>query len=285
MRVSLIALFVIATLPAQAFQIFEGALRRESLSNDEGRAIVKVSTRKADGSSGRCTGFFVKNRDNKPLVATARHCAQYDLTLACKDRRVSITTQFGAHSGVCRKTVVSVDHLDMAIIEVRIPNWRTVSREIDFLELSEQAPRVGTEVKMLGYPGDRNGQFTITENCAITDGRLVEFKDYPAADQQAYYVWRGNRPDDPEVVRRSNLIVGRRDAFNNCSVYGGNSGGPIIISNSNVALGMPTAYWPKMPTPQPSTRSTSMDTTARFIRDNRAKLIEEGVVFAQPYQN
>lgn len=287
MRNSLIALLVIATVPAFGFQMFENAVRRDHDDRSELRPIVKVITRHSETSSGTCTGFFVKNRENKAYIATARHCARYQLTRACEEGRLTFKTAYSNAAGRCKKVIVEVSDLDMALVEAEFPSWNNVQRAVRFLQLSEQAPQLNTQLKMVGFPGDpeRNGQFTVTENCWITDGRMVELSDYPIADQEANRTWRERRPPNPEVTALANQIRGRYAAFNNCSVYGGNSGGPIMIHGTSIALGMPTAYYPQAFTEQPQTRSTSMDTTAMFIESNRTDLERAGVIFAQPYQN
>jgi hypothetical protein len=70
----------------------------------------------------------------------------------------------------------------------------------------------------------------------------------------------------------------------NCSVWGGNSGGPMVKAHSNIAIGLPATYRRDRGESRPSNSNTttaselaSVGVISGFVQDHRATLEEAGV--------
>lgn len=272
--------------PASAFQIFENAIQFGGHADSEADAILKMelfsdSTRTKN--AGFCSAFFVNNKNGRPYVGTARHCAGYKLTDACKDGRIHFRTEVGDHVGVCKRVVAGDMANDLVIVELEFQDWMRAKRDIGFLTLSSQLPRLKTKLKMLGYPNSRTrrGEFTITSDCWVSTGRPVEYVDLDSEEKAGYQAWAASNrgPGNP----LAELVKNNRVAYHNCSIYGGNSGGPIIKDGSRYVLGLPTTYWPGSFKPKPSDTSAAMDSTVHFIQMNRAAIRAAGIYTGKPY--
>src|SRR6476469_626328 len=91
---ALVAAVCVGVQTAQG-QMFENAIRSSGRPG-EGAGIVHLSIPSANGGKFQCTAFFVKNRDNKPYLMTARHCSMFQLAKSCKAGVVTLTTQEGS---------------------------------------------------------------------------------------------------------------------------------------------------------------------------------------------
>lgn len=261
---------------------FENSPRRDA-TETEGRGILRMNIAQAGGTQTWCSAFFVRNSKKRPLIATARHCVQFDMASACKMNRLSFVSQANGYSGLCKRVVAESKELDMTLIEADFGTaWvETMLPAIEFYSLSSQRPRVGTRLVMLGYPVDpyRRGAFTVSDNCWVSNNPAVQFTDLNAADQDLT-----KRYSDAAVKNPlSDLIRHGSAAFNNCSVYGGNSGGPILKEGTKIVLGLPTRYWPGAYGTQNSQRTEAMDSTVDFIEANKTILRAAGILTAKPY--
>ena len=65
--------------------------------------------------------------------------------------------------------------------------------------------------------------------------------------------------------------------FSNCSVYGGNSGGPIMVENTDYVIGHPRSYVPGHYKIVPSNFSMQIESSDVFVQRNRTALEALGV--------
>jgi len=163
-----------------------------------------------------CTGFFLKNAQDKNLVATARHCFNYDAPQWCatgiaKDEASGVDLR-------CKSVAAGDGRHDLVVLEFEdAPRDRTLDFELATFPLTKNL-----RLEMLGFPGDLyNGAraLKLTQNCWVIEPKTR------------------NIYDDPNVVDD-------RTFTHNCSTYGGNSGGPMFIEGTRIAIGIPDTYAP-----------------------------------------
>lgn len=184
---------------------------------ENSRRVDATSEQKAGLARLRgCTGFFLKNAQNKNLVATARHCFSYDAPTWCKTGVAKDEA-----SGVelrCKSVAVGDTRHDLVVLELEdAPRNRSLDFELAGFSLTKDL-----RLEMLGFPGDLyNGPraLKLTQNCWVIEAKTR------------------NIYDDPNVVDD-------RTFTHNCSTYGGNSGGPMFIEGTRIAIGIPDTYAP-----------------------------------------
>jgi hypothetical protein len=163
-----------------------------------------------------CTGFFLKNANAKNLVATARHCFSYDAPTWCKTGVVK--DEASGTDLRCKSVAVGDQRHDLVVLELEdAPRNRTLDFELATFSLTKDL-----RLEMLGFPGDPyNGPraLKLTQNCWVIEPKTR------------------NIYDDPNVVDD-------RTFTHNCSTYGGNSGGPMFIAGTRIAIGIPDTYAP-----------------------------------------
>lgn len=267
--------------------MFENSLRRDAVDVEK-LGIVKIQTN-LGSKSGRCTGYFVKNINERFFIATAQHCAKYNFEKYCNDKGVHITTASGNHKGFCESVLITHDKSDFVIIEARFINPEAVRKSIKFLTLADSVPAAGTNLKLIGYPGDeeRRGQITVSEKCQVLSTNRsamqeltkeeLEFLGAKKSLPQAPHVQADPfRPQavDPEVAAAKKYAKDIKayavKKLHNCSVYGGNSGGPLLAFGSDVVVGMPMNYL-RLPVTRKFSEHSGMhfETTQSFIENNR----------------
>jgi hypothetical protein len=205
------------------FSTFAHADQIEMFSANSRRVTIAKTETKAIGFAkiGGCTGFFVKTTDtNKTFVSSSRHCFKYDAPTWCKTgtARIHATSEEIKCLGVAAGTQTH----DTILFEFQnIPR----DRSGDF-SYSNKMPAKGTRLEMIGYPKDgfltdRTVDTLITtHNCKIV-----------AITATNLYT------NIPEVIDDK---VFRHD----CSTYGGNSGGPMMIEGTRTIVGIPDQYRP-----------------------------------------
>jgi hypothetical protein len=230
---------------AEVQQFFENARRREA-TGIEREQVVRVPG---------CTAFFVESRGGSAMIASARHCFNYSATSFCKGGG-TFTTNDG-QKGRCLEVVAGDATHDIVLFKAEMPFTPRLEQT---LRLAGFVPEVKTSLKMIGYPGDpeRRGQLTVTERCWL----LKDDVPPPFAD---------GRTRDPS-------------ALHNCSTYGGNSGGPMLIDGTRIAVGLPFTYVPGDFAPNEAENlgtAAHMARMADFVKRNRAALDAAGVVVAE----
>ena len=183
---------------------FENTRRRPSVV-EEKKYLVEI---------GRCTGFFVKNDLNKNFVVTARHCLKYAATDFCNNKGKAYDVKHGIFR-TCQEVVAGSASFDIVLLSFDGPK----RDKRDGLTLANFNPQAFTRVKTVGFPGDpyaHSGANT-SENCWTLSSEIF----FPYADDP--------KSRDPAI-------------YYNCSTYGGNSGGPVIIEGSDVVVGLPFQY-------------------------------------------
>ncbi len=185
-------------------RFFENARRRDA-DQSEKSYIGKIEN---------CTGFFVRNSKNLNLFMTARHCMQFDAAKWCASNHV-VTDEISKETYRCSKVAAQVNSADTVLLELN------GTRKGGSLRLAKFLAAAGTPIKMVGYPGDLMalGKPTTTENCWIQDA--ISPNPYP-----------------------NHAFLRDLTYSHNCSTYGGNSGGPMIIEGTDIAVGQPYSYEP-----------------------------------------
>lgn len=286
--------------------MFENSVRRDAYPQEK-QGIVRVITNFGK-YNGRCTGYFVKNADNRFFIASAQHCANYDFAKFCKAGSISITTASGNHKGSCENVIISYPYSDFVIFEARFANPDEVLRSVEFLTMSSSTPPGGTSLKLIGYPGDeeRKGQLTVSEKCSVVKTNRTAMQEMKKED---FELLKGKQPAKPapkqtvapQKPREPNPEVElqkRRAAdikkyavkkLHNCSVYGGNSGGPLLIHGTTTVIGMPMNYI-RLPVTREFSKDSGMhfETTQSFILRNQLgfdtyRIITTNNIFGMPF--
>lgn len=273
---------------------FENSKRRD-LNDSEKAVLVEIETR-----AGTCGGFFTENRNRDFLITTARHCAVYYFPEMCQQGKISVTTESGRFKGVCSEVVAEDPKTDIVTFRARFEANQVdqVRAHIAFLRLKATDPRIGTPLKALGYPADpyRLGKSTVTENCWV-NGPLRSRSEYYNDLLLGYYTqseiaevdnanrgWpKGNEGTNayPDVELRANRVY--KSALllgHNCTIYYGNSGGPMMIDKTNEVVGLGSSAVTGIFREIPSSASNSMGRISEFVVNNRSNLQAAGVILA-----
>ena len=263
---------------------FENSVRRDPTPN-EIKALVRIE-------NNHCSAFFIKNTQNKLFVGTHNHCAQYELEKYCagstpKKNIYNPKTGFTSVTqpgltfkswavpdvvGYCKRIVAKNDYNDFMIIEIAYNSKKIENRireSAKFLRLADFIPPEGTKLKMLGHPADseRQGQPTTTENCQIQNQNRPIGKEYTTDETAAL-----NKKSAPRTAlgeeKRNLFMLNAEKLGHNCSTYGGNSGGPILIADSDIVIGLPGGYY-QIERKLPAETSIFLETTHGLINSIR----------------
>lgn len=161
-----------------------------------------------------CTGYFLKNDKNKNILATARHCFEYNAPKWCEAGQVQDVSS-GAQLR-CKRVIADDGQHDLVVFEMGAGRR---DRSKDF-ELAAFELTSNMRLEMLGHPGDNYNpqrKLKLTQNCWVVNPNVP------------------NRYDYPEVARDKTFT-------HNCSTYGGNSGGPLFLEGTRIAVGLPDTY-------------------------------------------
>lgn len=208
-----------------------------------------------------CTGFFIKNDKGLPLVGSARHCFEYSggFEKWCADAG-KVYDSDGAEA-TCKEVVAASPDLDAVIFEVRYPKPVEAA-----FSIATYLPAPGTPLNLIGYPADyiRNQKPTLSYNCEVL-------------------------PHDPEVFQPSIIAqTADRSLGHDCTTWGGNSGGPMIVEGTEDVIALPGSYtqdvriqdaevsessiWPKG-------QMAELNLLETLVSRYKEKLVEKGVVF------
>lgn len=227
---------------------FENSRRREA-TDAETAGIGAIET---------CTGFFLANQSGKAFFMTAQHCVNYDMQAWCDDGGFLFNSD-GSGPRRCVRVVAGDDHHDPVIIEVSGSQPEGASRLAGF------GAADGTRLKMLGYPTDGFAPvgLTVTENCWIVN----EVASNPFVGTEAFD--KGMQDD----------VYGH-----NCSVFGGNSGGPMKIEGSDIVVGQPYSFR-RIFVPLPFTDQSYGAVASDLVADFQSELEREGIEIATSPEN
>jgi len=189
--------------------------RRRVATEEELKPIVRMDVL-PDGTHTGCTAFFVRNGAGRQLVASARHCTDNAITRWC-DGGGTVSTGDRAHLGTCTRIVAADVKHDIAVFEVAMDEGFDPS-DYESLRLGGFVANAGTRLEMVGFPADDDrlrDEGAVADNCWLRPDRF-----YP----------RFGYVSPP--------------ASHNCSTWGGNSGGPVLLEGTDVVVGMPATYDP-----------------------------------------
>jgi hypothetical protein len=232
-------------IPAQA-----STFQMEQFFSNSERGDASQEEKDWTANVGGCAAFFVANTSGKTILASARHCFGHAITNWCRQNG-RIRTNTGKQ-GNCTKIVAADARFDIAFFEA---DFETPPNPENVLRMASFVPPLYSRLIMVGYPGDkyRRGKLTTTSNCWV----LRENTSSPHS----------------QMVDRSSL--------HNCSTYGGNSGGPMILEGTNVAIGLPFTYAPgdyRMRNPWAISSSSHLAQMADMVGRKRSELEEAGVI-------
>lgn len=270
--------------PLQAVNFFENSQRRD-LEADKKRWVLRAVKK---GQKKRCSSFLVENTQNRWFVATGKHCFDDAMEKQCLEKNVEFLP--ANRSGVsfvgrCQNVIIEDPRDDIVIVEIEILNRhrkrasnqlkQKLRENYQALRLSSYIPPVGFRLQLLGFPRDRirQGEATISENCwVMPPGSPTPIQVIPQTewDQEYLDFYRQRSPSEtPHLLGH------------NCSVYGGNSGGPIILENTLDVIGLPSSYYPGLYAEAPSTTSHSFDEMYLFVKKHRTLLEQNGIVISE----
>lgn len=208
--------------------------RRRAATDLERASLVRI---------GGCAGFYVANQDRQTVIGTARHCVNFKARDWCLNDGVH-TDELGNAAGKCQGIVLGDSKHDIVFFKSSLP----YPRDEHTLQLGMFVPDLDTPLVMLGYPADSLAQAkpTATDNC------WIRATDMPSPHANtAEYVTGG---------------LFDRSYHHNCSTYGGNSGGPMIIEGTRTVVGLPFTFHreadPLHLTPEPQTKADGFNTAA-----------------------
>lgn len=307
---------IVAVVPSFAISpgAINGAIRenRQSLSLTTNIFLTHNSVRRTPDLNemksilrvNGCTGFFVENVKSEFYVATARHCVDFKATEKCKSGEMDIYFEDFEHEksmsvrqsviASCKEVIAGTVQDDLFIMRVEFEDFEGSYQETDnliqMLRDSTKPLRLASytlpqmsRIKMIGYPGDvyALGLPTVTENCWDTSAIGVAY--YNGVQTSVLGGNASNGDADPN--RRVYLNLLRRQLrWHNCSTWGGNSGGPMLLEGTNNVIGIPGAYNQEMDQESvyPDERTSSFyETTAGFIARNRQALYRAGIVISE----
>lgn len=242
---------------------FVNSKRRDPNEKDKmTSAMVMIET-----FGGNCTGFFVKNKNNRLLIVTARHCGEYQFTKRCKSGSIWLTTEAGHFKGKCLNTLIDNSDYDVALFEAQFKKPEDeVRAKISFAQMSAKIYPKDTRLQLYGYPTDRRTDATVSENCWINNGKNI-YDYFSRFELEAHNEERNSyHPDRDKVLNKALLMP------YNCDVYGGNSGGPVTVENTDVVIGMPAGYYKKIFRKVPAEASSYFYSLKTFIDGNLTDL-------------
>lgn len=258
--------------------MFENSTRRD-LTSEELQPLIYFK-------SG-CTGFFLQNTHNKAFIMTARHCYKLDFTNKCNNGEVQFFARQNNQwvEGTCEKVIAASIKDDAVIFEARFQASFTLP--LNTYSLAGTEPPACTNVQLMGFPGDseRNRRPTASENCwtqPYFSPHVRKFKLDPKtksatiADNESY--WSHHN----EMLKKwSQLDI--TPGYYNCSVYGGNSGGPLQIAGQQIAIGLPHQYLSTPGVIFPSRYHSVYESLAAFTKSHRNTLKQHEIHIANRY--
>jgi hypothetical protein len=246
-------LFVLGcrTTDSKPKHFFEQARRREA--NSEERDLMVHLT--------GCSSFFVKNSVGKTYLMTAQHCLKGTPPEQWCTEHANHNIpapESGGLSMSCRRVIAWEEKRDIVLLELETKP-ELAGRGA---ALARFAPEGPLRLKMVGYPldGQSNFRTTVTENCWVLQSPV----ESPHINTE--YQWKDTA------------------ARHNCSTYAGNSGGPMLMENTDIVVGLPFTYKPddfNQYAPFEIDSSAWMALMSEFVEKFYDQLNTAGVIIAQ----
>jgi hypothetical protein len=240
-------------------QVFTDA-QRQSINHEEAPYILRLAN--------QCTAYII---DKTLFIAiTADHCGP-ELNMPVCFGANTISDQSCSYAATITelledKTKVpqaDVEELDYTVFKFQFSGAIPANMKALKLSGSEAILTKAVNEKMplalVGYPGDnfQNGALTRSD-CVARAGMQLEVD--PENDK-LIKAWEADAKykGDPEYAQMRQACAHvnnepkrfRPSFIADCSVYGGNSGGPLKFADHDIALGMPATYLPSPQTPVP----------------------------------
>lgn len=239
-----------------------------------------------------CTGFFIENESQRFIVGTHNHCASFNFEQICTDSNKSdaivFTPSVYKTKGFCKRVIAQSNYNDFIILEVEFPEVDKVQllKSIQFLKLGFFLPKQSSPLKMIGHPSDqeRKTRLTVTENCSVLSTEITAFSFLTEQEKSRLSNGIKNRNrSNEEAIKRSNNLAKAEFLGHNCTTYGGNSGGPILVAKTKIVVGLPAGFFPGIYRPLPSNSSLRMETTHGFIKETLNILKSEGIILIRDF--
>ncbi len=299
--------------PQEMIQVdfFKDSIRRDLLPNETSSMLRLAYFPIKNEAGSYCTAFSIKNSMGQFFVATARHCVSYKAKEACDKKQFTVSPIKGfpfTFAAQCKRLVAANVEDDLFIVEMEIftakgnphPQAELIKLRLNSFSLGAYDPPNWFGVKMIGHPSDtiRGGRPTVSENCKIVPNSLPSTWDSLSetekveANKANERVTAAKKAEDlkyaeskaqQQNIARPAVIEDMRQKINitsgkfNCSVYAGNSGGPIILQNTNDVVGLPFGYFPDLYKEIPEGYGQDIELTAGFVKRNRKALDENKV--------
>jgi hypothetical protein len=203
----------------------------------------------------KCTGFLIS--PDFEYAMSANHCGikvNDSVCFAAQALKDSHCDQPGIVSEIVDSSKSYI--YDYAILRIRwvdpLPSTAKFLRLEDHNNIS-QLKEDASRVELIGYPADKYAKGVLSiSHCKLRAG-INEARDKRRDDAVAFLLqsWQTNRKyrQDPEYEAMRDecytFNTERRTFRADCSVYGGNSGGPLIDSVSGRAIAMPATFFPE----------------------------------------
>jgi hypothetical protein len=185
-----------------------------------------------------CGGFLIKNGSNRIFIGTARHCFGNNEFGMCDPSNNFLTTQVGKYPGHCKNLVASSLKSDFFIFEADFGDKNDeIKSKFTSLTLGLITEDIGVHpLEVYGYPGDiRNFNPTKTYNCS----------SFSKTYDPEFTLFVGYNPG--QMAFQQLLAQTNQRIKHNCSLYAGNSGGPVIFAGTTTVIGLPYTYVPSHP--------------------------------------
>src|SRR5262249_3480074 len=153
------------------------------------------------------------------------------------------------HIGKCASVVLDDTDADYFIFEASFDGHPDEYSQVEQLSPIFIYPKGDEQVEAYGFPADdeRNGRPTKSSNCHLFNAYAdPEFKNF-----YMNFLTEDSKKSSTETVGNydakfqaaaSNVMKNETFLRHNCSIYGGNSGGPMILKGTHLLVGMPESY-------------------------------------------
>lgn len=238
-----------------AADIFENSVRRDPTAAEIARVGRIQET---------CTLFFLENTANTVYAVTARHCFDnHNINTWCEiDGVFSTADNPGSSNGQCLQVIATDAKHDIAVFEARVSGESLTG---PLFRLASYTPDPSTHISLTGYPSDdeRLGSITTTTDCWVLDVETASpFNDSRMSDKSVHH---------------------------NCSVWGGNSGGPVWVDGTRDVVGLPFNYHQQDSDDEVLSSSDTKDAPSialmsDFIDKHESELRAAGIVISSSAQ-